>query len=70
MYIIARAIHKYIAKKGIMIILQLKDIPLIGNYLPSNKTINTNKYELINIDNNYYMKFKYNSSEDYLVKID
>lgn len=45
-------------------IVKLKDIPLIGNYEFANETINTNKYELTNIDNTYYMKFKYNYSED------
>ena len=47
-----------------MIKFQLKDIPLIGKYLISNKTINTNKDELNTMDNNYDIAFKYNSSQD------
>ena len=47
-----------------MIKFQLKDIPLIGKYLISNKTINANKDELNTMDNNYDIAFKYNSSQD------
>ena len=47
-----------------MIKFQLKDIPLIGKYLISNKTINTNKDELNTMVNNYDIAFKYNSSKD------
>ena len=47
-----------------MIKFQLKDIPFIGKYLISNKTINTNKDELNTMDNNYDIAFKYNSSQD------